>query len=190
MLTITVPAREFAVEEPDGSITFRYLPEVTLQLEHSLLSVKKWESKWHVHFVGNESLTPEQSLDYIKCMTVSPAKVDPEIYNALTDKEFKMVTDYIKDPHTATKVKETSKPGVRKYGVSLGEILTAEVIYYYMIYFGIPFECQKWHLEQLITLIKVCALKETKQEKKPSAQLAKEYAQLNAARRAARHTKG
>lgn len=191
MLTITVPGSEIAIESKDGSIIFDKIEGGVLQLEHSLLSISKWESKWHKNFIGNDKLTPEQSIDYIKCMTVNP-KVNPKIYSILTKENMKEIADYIGNPMTATTVKQHAD-GVRRYGRFKDENLTSELLYYYMITFGVPFECEKWHLNRLITLLKVCSVKETqgsRGNKMSSGQIAKQYAQLNAARRAANKTKG
>lgn len=190
MLTITVPGSEIATESEDGSIVFNKIDGGTLQLEHSLLSISKWESKWHKNFIGG-NMTPEQSIDYIKCMTVNQ-KVNQKIYDILTKENMKEISDYIGNPMTATVVKQQAD-GVRRYGRFKDENLTSELIYYYMITFGVPFECEKWHLNRLITLLKVCSVKEiqnSKAGKMSSGQVAKQYAQLNAARRAAHKTKG
>lgn len=149
MLQITVPAREFFDEKTQ---TFYTTKECVLRLEHSLLSIDKWEAKWHKPFISNnkkDKRTNEEMLDYIKCMTLN--NVPDEIYLALTPDNVKAIRDYIDDPMTATTVK--SEKG------SSNEIVTSTLIYYWMLALGIPFECEKWHINKLLMLIKVANAK-------------------------------
>ena len=188
MLEIIVKASEQWDEDKQEFYTLQ--KDTVLKLEHSLLSISKWESKWHTNFIGNEKLTLEQSIDYVRCMTVTP-KVNPKIYSVITKENLSEIAEYIKNPMTATVVKQ-APDGVRRYGKFHSDNLTSEEIYYYMIEFGVPFECEKWHLNRLLTLLKVCSVKQMQAngKKMPSGQLAKQYAQLNSMRRAARGTKG
>lgn len=177
-LKLTIPGAEYYDEKRECFITEE--PTV-ITLEHSLVTVSKWESKWHKPFLEqNPPKTDEELLDYIRCMTITQ-NVNPEIYNRLTPDAIEKINNYIADPMTATTFK--SKPhGPRT-------ITTSEVIYYQMIALGIPFECQKWHLSRLLTLIRVC------NEKNGAKKMSKHdiYAQnkaLNDARRAALRSKG
>lgn len=129
---------------------------VTLTLEHSLISIYKWEAKWHKPFITKVPHSNEEAIDYIKCMTLTQ-NVKPEVYDCIPEDVMKEITDYIDDPMTATNFSEMPSSSNRK---SLREEkITAELVYYWMIAFHIPFECRKWHFEQLMTLIEVCSRK-------------------------------
>lgn len=156
---------------------------VTLQLEHSLVSLSKWESRWCKPFLSNTGLTNEESLDYIKCMTTSK-NVDPEVYNHLTKVNVDAVIEYINAPMTATTFSKDER------GKRSKEIVTSELIYYWMIAYNIPFECQKWHLNRLLTLIRVCGIKNAPPKKMGKGEIMRNNAALNAARRAKLHSKG
>lgn len=182
MLKIVVPAGE--IYDP-ATNEFINTKEQILQLEHSLITLSKWEAKWHIHFINNKKITTEQMLDYIRCMTMTP-NVDPNVYLVLTKENLNEISDYINNPMTATTVHNHKKPGA----APSREITTSEVLYYQMIQFGIPFECEKWHLNRLLMLIKVCAAYSSPDKKMSKSAIAKQYSQLNNARRAAMHTKG
>lgn len=154
-----------------------------LQLEHSLVSLSKWESKWHKPFYSKKELTAEELLDYVRCMTLNK-NVDPDVYDHLTEKNVKEIKDYIDDPMTATTFSKEDK------GRGNGETVTSELIYYWMIASNIPFECQKWHLNRLITLIRVCGVKNTPPKKRSKRDIMSRNAALNAARRKQMNTKG
>lgn len=181
MLTITVPAREFFDE---ASQTFYETKEYQLRLEHSLLSIDKWESKWHVSFIGKgnkPSHTNEQMLDYIRCMSLNI--VPDEVYKALTPSNLNDIMDYINDPMTATTIRE--RPG----SPMMNEVVTSTLIYYWMLELGIPFECEKWHINKLIMLIKVTSAKRNPKKMSKSAIMRQNHA-LNKARRARLGSKG
>ena len=180
MLQITIPANELWDERNEVFINVK---ETTLQLEHSLVSLSKWESKWNKPFLTNNNKTTDEILDYIRCMTITQ-HVDPNIYMAFTSDNIKQVTDYIALPMTATTFSNIKNPAPSR------EIITTELIYYWMIAFNIPFECQKWHLNRLLTLIKVCNVKNQKPEKMSKSQLMSRNAALNAARRKKLNTRG
>lgn len=149
---------------------------VTLVLEHSLVSVSKWEAKWHKSFFSSDGLTSEETLDYVRCMTVN-RNIDPLVYRCLSDENIGRIKAYIDDPHTATWFSESKDDGGKK------RAMTSELLYFYMFGYGIPIECEKWHLNRLITLIRVC-YEETKPKKKKSkAELAAHHRAVNAARR-------
>lgn len=154
----------------------------TLQLEHSLISLSKWESKWCKPFLSNKKKTTEEVVDYIKFMTLN--SVDPGIYDRLSAENFKQIDEYINAPMTATTFSENGQ------GKSNREIITSELIYYWMVALNIPFECQKWHLNRLLTLVRVCNIKNQPPKKHSRRETASSYAALNAARRKQMNTKG
>ena len=179
MLQIIVPAREDFNELTGEFITSK---ETKLQLEHSLISISKWESKWCKPFMSKEPRTDEEMMDYIKCMAITP-NVPEEVYLNLTRENINEITTYIKSPMTATWFSD--KPGSKK-----GEQVTSELIYYWMVALNIPFECQKWHLNRLLTLIKICNLKNQPAKKMKKNEILARNAQINAARRKAMGSKG
>lgn len=156
---------------------------VTLQLEHSLVSLSKWESKWHKPFLSNTNMTAEESLDYIKCMTIAK-NVDPSIYLNLTKENVDAVIGYINAPMTATTFSNRQKEKANN------EVVTSELIYYWMIAYNIPFECQKWHLNRLLTLVRVCGVKNAPPKKQSKSEIMRNNAALNAARRKRLNSKG
>lgn len=182
MLTIVVPGRSEYWDEAKLEFVYANEKDVTLRLEHSLISISKWESKWCVPFLSSEK-TPEQILDYIKCMTLNP--VDDSVYDRLTRKNIQDINDYIAAPMTATVVNDpTSK---RRNST---EFVTSELIYYWMIAYNIPVEFEKWHINRLIMLIRVCSAKNEPAKKMSKSEVAASYRALNAARKAKLHTKG
>ena len=171
MLQITIPATDLwdSVNE-----TFIPINEQTLLLEHSLVSLSKWESKWCKSFLSRPDKTQEETLDYIKCMTITQ-NVKPEVYNAITAKHIQQINDYISAPMTATCFSEKEQKGRLN-----NEIITAELVYYWMIALNIPFECQKWHLNRLLTLIRVCNIKNQPPKKMSKNAVKSRIAALNA----------
>lgn len=159
----------------------------TVQLEHSLLSLSRWEEKWEIPFLVEEpKKTTEQVLDYIRFMTLTK-NVPPGFYTSLSPSDVTRITDYIQAKHTATWFSEEDDPNAKR---GKPQIVTAEVIYYWMISQQIPWDpCEKWHLNKLMTLIKVCTVKNKLPEKKNQKQLSSEFARVKAARRAARAKK-
>ena len=185
MLTITIPEREFFDNVKQEFITAK---KVVLQLEHSLISLSKWESKWKVPFLEKLPLkTNEQTIDYIRCMTISQ-NIDPEVYDTLPTDIFPKISDYIIDPMTATWFSEPLK---NKAGTKIKpEVLTSEVLYYKMISYNIPMECQKWHLNRLVTLIRVFNLKNEDPKKRNKKEMMAERQRLNEQRRSNNQSKG
>lgn len=183
MLKITVPGVELYNEEKNE---FVYTEPTTLQLEHSLVSISKWESTWHKSFLNTKEKTLEESIDYIKCMTITQ-NVPPLVYKGLNNDLMKVIQSYIDAPMTATTFSKEQEASKKTGGK---EIITSELIYYWMIALQIPFECQKWHINRLLTLINVCNIKNTPPKKMSKSEIYSKNKALNAARRAKYHSKG
>ena len=180
MLTLEVPATELYDERLEEFITIK---GITLKLEHSLVSISKWESKWKKPFLDRfHPKTTEETLDYIRCMTLTQ-NVDPAVYYALTPPQIKQVDDYINEEQTATTFSNVNTPPNR-------QIVTSEIIYYLMFSYGIPLDCQKWHLSRLLTLIRVMEIKNSPGKKMSTKEIMAQNKALNAARRSRLHSKG
>lgn len=180
MLKVLIPASE---QYDAKTETFSTTKEQVLQLEHSLVSLSKWESKYGKPFLTREARTTEESIDYIRCMTLTQ-NVDSDVYKAITDDILKQVAEYIDAPMTATTFPKDGKRGGN------AEIATAEIIYYWMVSNNIPFECQKWHLNRLLTLINVCHVKSQPPKKMKNSELIERNRALNHARRKRLNTRG
>ena len=179
MLQITVPAGTLWDERIEEFVSTK---EQTLQLEHSLVSLSKWESKWHKPFLSDKEKTFEETIDYIRCMTITQ-NVKPEVYLFLTKENVDQIYEYINDSMTATTFNDPDNTFGR-------EVITAEIIYYWMISLNIPIEFQKWHLNKLITLIKVISLKNAPKKKISKQAYMEQMSRLNDARRKEWNTKG
>lgn len=179
MLKIVIPGIELYDEEKEEFITTK--PQ-TLHLEHSLVSLAKWESKWNKPFLTKDNKTYEEIIDYIRCMTITQ-NVSEDTYRLLTSENIQQVIEYIELPMTATTFSNQKKTPSR-------EVVTAEIIYYWMISLNIPFECQKWHLNRLLTLINVCNIKNQPQKKMSRKEIMSRNTALNAARRKQLNTRG
>lgn len=181
MLQITVPISPEGWDEEKQEFVE---PKVqVLQLEHSLVSISKWESKWCKSFIFTKEKTEEETIDYIKCMTLTK-NVKDEVYTCLTKSNIDEITKYIEAPMTASTVTDTGN------GKTSREIVTSEIIYYWMIVHNIPFECQKWHLNRLLMLIRICGAKSQPPKKMNKKDTVGRYASLNAARRKQFNSKG
>lgn len=178
MLTFIIPTTEVydnVLEE------FRVIRECEVYLEHSLFSLALWESKWKIPFLRNKKITIDQLRDYVNCMCLN--KIDPINFQNLTNDNIETITKYMDDSMTATTfAKSTSGNST--------EIITAEKLYYRMIINNIPMEVQYWHLNRLLTLLRVFDIKNAPQQKMGKAELAVRNAQLNAERRSKLNTKG
>lgn len=179
MLKIVIPGIELYDEEKEEFITTK--PQ-TLLLEHSLVSLSKWESKWNKPFLTKDNKTYEETIDYIRCMTITQ-NVSEDTYRLLTSENIQQVNEYIELPMTATTFSNQNKTPSK-------DVVTAEIIYYWMISLNIPFECQKWHLNRLLTLINVCNIKNQPPKKISRKEIMSRNAALNAARRKQLNTRG
>lgn len=181
MLKITIPSIELYDEANQEFVTSK---EQTIVLEHSLVSLSKWESKWCKPFLSNDDKTLAETIDYVECMTVTQ-NVDPILYKGLTNENLKDVSEYIDLPMTATTIQiDKQKKPLKK------EIITSEIIYYWMIAMTIPLECQKWHLNRLLTLINVCNIKNKPKEKMSKNETIARNKALNEERRKKLNTTG
>ncbi len=180
MLTITVSADEFFDESRQEFLT---RGGIVLELEHSLASLSKWESIHEKPFLGKDDKTSEQLLDYIRAMVVTP-NVPSDVFEKLSKKNLDDIHAYIEAKKSATWFFEPA--GAPK----TNEVVTSELIYYWMTVFSIPFECQHWHLNRLFTLIKICNIKQAKPKKMSRAEIAARNRELNAQRKAQLGTKG
>lgn len=152
------------------------LPDTPVTMEHSLLSISKWESIWLRSFFNDGPKTNEEWQDYIRCMTITP-NVNPTLYKIIPPSLSRQIQAYCVAPMTATTINRKTKPKPYR------KILTSEVVYYWMIQYCIPFECEKWHINRLMMLIEVCGEKANAQKETP-AQARARTRELNAARRA------
>lgn len=180
MLQIIIPATESYNELTEEFITSK---EQVLQLEHSLVSLSKWESKWKKPFLTKTNKTYEETIDYIRCMTLTQ-NVDPKIYYSITHDNIREINEYIEDSMTATTF---SQEEMKAQG---NQIITSEIIYYWMIALNVPFECQKWHLNRLLTLINVCNIKNKPPKKANRKDILARNKALNEQRKASLRTRG
>lgn len=181
MLYITVEGNEVFDEKTN---TFTSVHATRLQLEHSLVSVSKWEAKHHKSFLKNlQNLTPEELISYIECMNMTQ-NVSPDVFRCLSVQNLKDIQEYINDPMTATVI---TYHGPDQENGKKNDVITAELIYYWMIAQNIPVEFQKWHLNRLMALIRVCASKNAPPKKMSKAQAMAHHRAVNASRRGKRH---
>lgn len=185
MLKIVVPAT--VIGEDFNEKTNEFIPiktkEQTLQLEHSLVSISKWEAKWHKPYLHTKKKTLEEAIDYVRCMTLTQ-NVDPNVYKALTPQLLHEVSAYIDEPMTATTFPKNANRQTSR------EIITSEIIYYWMFSYQISLDCQKWHLNRLLTLINVCNAKNGPKKKMSRKEILAQNRALNAANRRRFNSKG
>lgn len=180
MLTIVVPGVEMYDEKTEEFVS---IDDVVLDLEHSLVSLSKWESIYEKPFLGRDNKTTEEVFHYIKLMTLTP-DVPDTVFDKLTEGNIADINNYIEARMSATWFSDaTAAPATR-------DVITAELIYYWMITFQIPFECERWHLNRLFTLIRVCNIKQSKPKKMSRSEIAARNRELNAQRKAQLGTKG
>lgn len=182
MLELTITGKEFY---DAASNRFLETPSCTLTLEHSLISLAKWESKWLIPYFDGNKKTHEQDMDYIRCMVIGPIK-DNTIFDKFSNNELIHIQNYIQSPMTATTFSEQKNvPKKRKK-----DVMTAEVIYARMFMHRVSLDCQKWHLNRLLALLKVCDLQNVPAEKMSKKQATMWAAEQNAARQAKYNTRG
>lgn len=179
MLSITVTT----LEKFDEANSLFVEPETyDLELEHSLVSLSKWESVVEKPFLGGTEKTAEETFLYIELMNRTP-KIPRGVFRELSSQNYDDINQYVNAKMTATWfAKEESK--------KKQEVITAEIIYYWMISMNIPFEAQHWHLNQLLTLIRVCNQKNAPPKKLGRRGLAQRNRELNAQRKAQLGTYG
>ena len=180
MLRIIIPGDEHYDESTEE---FSTVGDITLDLEHSLVSLSKWESIFQKPFLGSEQKTVEEMSAYIMAMIITP-DVDVEVLQRLSQDNWNEINAYIESPHSATTFGEMPKQTGR------GEIITSELIYYWMVAFTIPFEAQNWHLNNLFALVRICNIKNEKPKKMSRSEIAQRNRDLNAQRRAASGSSG
>lgn len=182
MLQITIPANEYFV---DSTQEFIYVKEQKLNLEHSLISISKWEAKWKKPFLGKDDKTYAESVDYVRCMTLNK-DVDQRAYYGIPKAEFDKINKYISDSMTATWFNDNNMPKRRN-----GTVVTSELIYYWMVAFNIPFDpCEKWHLNRLLTLIRIADIKNQPPKKMKAKDVGARNRALNEARKKKLGTNG
>ena len=182
MLQVTIPSADLYDEVNNE---FIMTDEQVLTLEHSLASLSKWESKWCKPFISKDKMTEEESIDYIRCMTLTP-NVPPDVYRVLPNNVIDEISEYIARPMTATWFSDSSSKGKK----NSSEQITAEIIYYWMISLQIPPEYESWHLNKLLTLIRVCDEKNKPPKKRSARSILSDNAALNMARRQKLNTRG
>jgi len=180
MLKLTITGTEFYDEEIE---TFESVDGFDLELEHSLLSVSKWETKYKKPFLSSEQKTAEETFYYIEAMIVSPNYPD-DFLQRLSQTDIGRINEYIESSESATTF------GMMPERKGRGEVITSELIYYWMVGFTIPFECERWHLNRLLALIRICNIKNAPPTKMSRGEIARRNRDLNAARRAQYGTSG
>lgn len=183
MLELKLGGEEYYDEENDRFIESE---SYVLKLEHSLLSISKWEAKWKKAFLekkNQQAMTIEESIDYVRCMTLNK-QINPKVYELINMYHLMKINEYIDDKMTATWF------GKQKQGPPSRKVITSEVIYYWMITNNIPFECEKWHLNRLLTLIRVCEAEQAPHKKMSQRELASRNHALNKSRRAKHGSRG
>jgi hypothetical protein len=180
MLRLIVEGTEYFNEETE---TFETVGDVELELEHSLISLSKWESKYQKPFLTSNSKTPDEIMSYIEAMIISK-KCSGGILTRLTQTNLNQINAYIESKESATTFGSMPERKGR------GEIITSELIYYWMVAFNIPFECETWHLNRLFALIRICNIKNSKPKKMSRNEMAARNCELNAQRKALYNTSG
>lgn len=181
MLKITVPGVEVF---DNAAQEFKTQGDFVLELEHSLVSLSKWESKYEKPFLSKETKSDEEVIGYIQAMTLTE-DVPQDVFGKLSQDNLNAINEYLDSKMTATRIYELHEAPKTKQ-----ETVTAELIYYWMVSFQIPFECQHWHLNRLFTLIRLCSVKAEKPKKMSKGEIARRNRELNAQRRAQLGTKG
>lgn len=181
MLEIRIDGKEFWNQEKEEFVNTK---GITLRLEHSLISISKWEAKYKRPFLSDGPKTLQETYDYIAFMSLD-RNVSMTELEGITEEDYKKILDYIHDPMTATKISNNAKNKPNS-----NHVLTSEEIYYDMTALNIPFECEKWHLNRLLTLIQIASIKNDPPKKMSKGEIYRQNAELNKARRAKYHSKG
>ena len=181
MKTITIPEMEIYDEEHNRFINIK---EQKLVLEHSLVSISKWESKWKKPFIHQTELSMEELRDYVRCMTLTQ-NVNPNVYSALTAPMLNDIVAYMNEQQTATWFSNSTDNKQKN-----GEVITSELVYYWMTAANIPKECEKWHFSRLMTLIRIAGEKNQPPKKMKKNDIYKQNHALNAMRRAKMKSRG
>lgn len=189
MLTINVPTVVDVWDESKEE--FLSGEEMKVTMEHSLKAISEWESKHHKHFLHNKDLSQDEIIDYYRCMIVEPKNIKvKDFFRIIADQEtMQKIAEYVNDPYTATTFSEAQKNSIKSGGINR-DIITAEIIYYWMVSLQIPFECETWNVNRLLTLIQVCNIKNTPPKKMNMKDAMSQQRSLNAARRAKWGSKG
>lgn len=183
MITVHIPKKEVW---DDQHKEFIYVNEQTVTLEHSLISITKWETKHHKVFLDDTAKkTEDEIIDYIRCMCITPLKDEKDVYG-ISAKDIKRIMDYMADPMIPFNFKKDNINGKRRGG----DPLCGVMIYYYMTAAQIPFECQKWHINQLLALIRIYGIKNNPGKPLKGSALASRNTALNQERKARLGTKG
>lgn len=187
MITVRIPKGKSY--DPRHNMFYTVDKDITIQLEHSLISLQKWESRWHKPFLSTKEKTIEETIDYIRCMCLT-SKVPEDVFYCIPEGEMTRITSYIDDPMTATWFREPYQSSNRP--VKKKEVVTAEIIYYWMISYNIPSEYRKWNLNQLLTLIRVLNIKNDTSPKKKRSRNAilNDYKSINEENKKKFETKG
>lgn len=180
-LTITIKACQLYSESENR---FYKIPETTVELEHSLVALSKWESKWHKPFLTKEQKTRAEALDYIRCMCITPG-VDDIVFGALSNSQIQEITKYIDDSMSATTINNSNNKAKAH-----NETVTSELIYYWMNESNISPDCENWHLNRLFKLIEITAIKRQPEKKMSRRDTMSQNRALNAARRARHGSRG
>lgn len=180
-ITITIPAGQLYSESENR---FYKVEETTVELEHSLVALSKWESKWHKPFLTKDQKTRAEVIDYFRCMCLTPS-IEPLVFNAIKDREFVRIMKYIDDPMTATTITHHSSTKRGNTGT-----VTSELIYYWMGEYNISKECEWWHINRLFKLIEITSVKRQPEKKMSKRDIAAQNKSLNAMRRARHGSRG
>ncbi len=175
MIEVVIPAIEYFDEDKEVFVTVNKKP-ITIKMEHSLISLKKWEIKWKKPFLSKTKKTDEETYDYFRCMCMTPG-IDPKLFKYLPDKEIQRIDDYIMDTRSASWFSED--PFFKTGKSRNNEVITAELIYYWMIKFNVPPEYRKWHLNELLQLLQVISIKETPPKKHSTRELLERNSSIN-----------
>lgn len=187
MLKIYIPPKEGWDDLKEEFISF---DGQQLCLEHSLVSLSKWEAQWHKPFISKEQKTRNELISYVRCMTITQ-NVKDYAYNFLTNENIKTINDYLADSHTATWFSQDKSTPAGQARRNSSEQITSELIYYWMIVNAIPFDpCEKWNLNRLMTLIRICTIKNAPGKKMKPGEILKNQSMMNKLRRAKLGTRG